>query len=278
MAGNEKLGYFLGGGGYSGATSIGYLLAAYELGFKPDCVKGVSVGAIIAAGFIQSDCDPNPVKEIFTGLIEKAGARSIFNFRDPKVLWRFISGSSHLLDNDRLLGLVNGLNMDKIIASKRRFEVSTYNASFKRSEIFTNHEERVRRDPEILRKAILASASLPGFFCPVPINGQLYSDGIEISVKSLIDFGCSRVFIFVNDPKEHKTCKRVSWFIQMRGMTHQLNDIKIESEQARYGDKIVIFRVQHGIDTLSRTRFKKGDITRAIELGYEKGLEILRKV
>lgn len=150
----KKIGLVLSGGGVKGAVHTGMIHFFDEVGFKPDIICGSSAGAIVGALYASG----KKGKEIF----------DFFSTERPfsRSLW---SGN---------MGLVNTPELAKT------FEKHIENDSFESlqiplvttaSNMFTGDLETFRSGELI--KRVLASASFPGVFSPMQIDGQYYSDG-----------------------------------------------------------------------------------------------------
>lgn len=185
----SRLALVLPGGGYRGAKQVG---PAKELFSRktPSIIQGVSVGALNAAGLVE--VGPDGIEARWK-LIEKSGPNQIFNWRTAA----FHVLTNALFSTKGLDDLVNKMDMSKIIGSPIELQVVTRNETTQEHVIFSNRDPRMEKDPEIMRKAIKASASLPGFFPAVEIEGAWYSDGYYFDLERLAD--CSTILIIFNE-------------------------------------------------------------------------------
>lgn len=191
-----SLALVLHGGGFAGAKQVGFAKELWGRGKIPSVIQAVSVGALNGAGLVE--VGPEGV-ELRWRLIERKGPSSIFNWKG--IPFHFFSNA--LLSDHGLTDLVNQLDMSKIVNSPIRLEVVVRNESRNELIFFSNHDIDVKENPELLRKAIKASASLPGFFPPVEINGEYYSDAYYFDLERLAKF--ETILLLMNDePKANK--------------------------------------------------------------------------
>jgi hypothetical protein len=174
----------LSAGGMYGAYSVGVLSGWTAAGTRPefDVVTGVSTGALIATfAFLGSDYDPTMVK-----LYTSVSSRDIYRRRPlSAIVWSDSAASSaplkKLIDchvDDALVAAVA-----KAHESGRRLYVGTTNIDTRKLVIWDMGAIAASSRPdakELFRKILLASASVPGFFPPVPIevevNGKTFTE------------------------------------------------------------------------------------------------------
>lgn len=174
----------LSGGGMYGAYSVGVLSGWTATGNRPefDAVTGVSTGGLIATyAFLGTDYDRTMV-ELYTTI----NNRDIYRKRVAgSALWSDSVASSaplkKLIDaqvDDAILAAVA-----KAHASGRRLYVGTTNIDTRRLVIWDMGAIAASGRPdakELYRTVLLASASVPGFFPPVPIevevNGRKFTE------------------------------------------------------------------------------------------------------
>ena len=174
----------LSGGGMYGAYTTGVLAGWTATGTRPcfDVVTGVSTGALIATyAFLGSDYDRRMV-ETYTSITDK----DIYHRRfAPAVIW-----SDSAADSTPLKKLIEAQVDDTVIAavaaahaSGRRLYVGTTNIDTRRLVVWDMGANASRGRPdakELYRDILLASASVPGFFPPVPIevevNGRKFTE------------------------------------------------------------------------------------------------------
>lgn len=179
------------GGGFTGAN-IGLWSALFRRGKIPKKVQGVSVGALNCAMVVQDG--PDALEEHWR-LVGRGKPSDIFSWKS--IPWHILKSSQSLLNDYGLNKLMGNINCKKIIDSEIELEVVAMNKSKRRMEVFSSRDEMFKRDPELLRKAIKASASLTGYFPKVKIGADYYADGYYFHLEHLND--CDTVFVILND-------------------------------------------------------------------------------
>ena len=174
----------ISGGADKGALSAGLLNAWSKRGDRPDfdIVTGVSTGALIAPFAFLGSAEDETLRAIYTGI----DSRDIFRKQIVKGLF----GGSSVLDSKPLQSLiaryVTPAFLDRVSAEHRRGRrllVVTTNLDADRGVIWdmgaiaaSSGSRRV----DLFRQVLLASASIPGGFPPVPIkvtaNGRSFSE------------------------------------------------------------------------------------------------------
>lgn len=247
-----------GGGGFRGASEIGWLedLLPWLICQKRAEIRylaGVSVGALIFAKLAEAQTPEElptrlrDLKRIFLK-IDREGPGTVFPFDNltfPKSVHK-----RSLLDGGTLWELVNNplgdgrpLDIDAIIRSPFQYDAFVKNKITGRQEPFSNRDERIRQNHEMLRRAIVASASIPPFFPRVMIDGVPYADGMHINLTRAIEAGCDTIFALLpyrEDGKEGAPTDLVSRLFPW------IPDIFSElSEMARDRDRVEIERARN---------------------------------
>ncbi len=174
----------LSGGGMYGAYTVGVLSGWTAAGSRPefDVVTGVSTGALIATyAFLGTEYD-----RTMAALYTTINSRDVYRRRPAgAVLWSDAAASSaplkKLIDaqvDDDILAAVA-----KAHAAGRRLYTGTTNIDTRQLVIWDMGAIAASGRPgakELYRKVLLASASVPGFFPPVPIevevNGRTFTE------------------------------------------------------------------------------------------------------
>ncbi len=174
----------LSGGGMYGAYSVGVLTGWTAAGNRPtfDSVTGVSTGSLVATyAFLGTEYDPQMVK-----LYTTVSDRDIYRRRPrPAILFSDSAASSEPLKciieaqvDDALLAAVARAHQ-----CGRRLFVGTTNIDTRRLVVWDMGAIASSGRPdakELYRTILLASASVPGFFPPVPIavevNGRRFTE------------------------------------------------------------------------------------------------------
>ncbi|MHB9155317.1 MAG: patatin-like phospholipase family protein [Endomicrobiales bacterium] len=190
----KKIGIALGGGGARGLSYVGALRVFEKQRLPFYCITGTSMGAIIGACYaVHRDVS------VVEALVKKALSNALFSHMkfsilkddevpaSKKTLIRrardFIKfGFMHLVEETsnslfeltKLEEIINGFLPDIDIAElKIPFACVATDLTNGREKIFTGGP---------LRRCVLASASIPGIFPPVLIDGIHYNDGGAVSV------------------------------------------------------------------------------------------------
>jgi len=166
----------LSGGGANGAYGAGVLKAWTEIGTRPEfvLVTGISTGALIAPfAFLGSQYD-DIMEELYTTL----DSSSLIADRS---IWKILGGDA-VVDTTPLSRVLERILTDELIqalareyARGRTLLVGTTNLDAARPVVWnitrmaaSGHPEA----PELIRKVLLASASIPGAFPPVYVPVQ----------------------------------------------------------------------------------------------------------
>jgi predicted acylesterase/phospholipase RssA len=167
----------LSGGGAYGAFSAGVLAGWTESGTRPsfDVVTGVSTGALVATlAFLGPEYDPF-LKRFYTTVTDKdvyarkSDIAALFSdsFRESKPLAKLIDA----VVDSKLLKAIAAEH-----AKGRRLYVGTTHLDARRLVVWDMGEIAARGTPlnlGLFRQVLLASASIPGFFPPVPIHVEV---------------------------------------------------------------------------------------------------------
>ena len=188
----------LSGGGPDGAFGAGVLAGWSQNGRRPefDIVTGISTGAIIAPfAFLGAEYDEN-LRRFYT----QTQTRQIVRFR---VLRAVIDGG-FIADTAPLAAAIERELTDEVIAAiARKAEsgadllIGTTNIDAERPVVWDIGELAQLGTPkanDLIRQVILASASVPIVFKPVPIE---VSDGTEIREELHVDGGLTNeIFVY----------------------------------------------------------------------------------
>lgn len=188
----------ISGGGDNGAFGAGLLNGWTESGTRPTfkVVTGVSTGALSAPfAFLGSAYDP-VLKEVYT----TKSQRDIFKKRS------FLTGllGDAMADTDPLYALISR-HVDRALldaiaaeyAKGRVLLVATTNFDALEPVVWNMTAIAASRDPrapELFRKVLLASASIPGAFPPVMIDVEV--DGVRYSEMHVDGGAMAQVFLY----------------------------------------------------------------------------------
>ncbi|WP_222829366.1 patatin-like phospholipase family protein [Olleya sp. ITB9] len=150
-----NIGLVLSGGGVRGAAHIGVIKALEEHNIKPTHISGTSAGAIVgalyAAGVHWSD--------ILTFF------KSVSIFKTT----RYARNKPGFINSDKFYeDLEAFFPIDEFNALQKPLYITAANVIDGTLKIFKKGQ---------LIKPIIASASFPGVFTPIEINGKFYIDG-----------------------------------------------------------------------------------------------------
>jgi NTE family protein len=163
-----KYGLALSGGAARGMTHIGVIKALKEYGIKPGVIAGTSAGALVGT-FIADGYEPDELVEIF--LEKKILSYLRINF-----------GRAGLL---KMTGVRSALKKHLRAKNIEDLKIPMFITC---SNLHSGKVEYFHKG-EIIDK-LIASASIPGLFAPIDINGELYVDGgihDNLPVKPLKD-------------------------------------------------------------------------------------------
>lgn len=180
--------FVLSGGASLGAVQVGMLTALHERGIRPDFVVGTSVGGLNGA-WLAGRYDEE-------GLARLAEMwRSINRIRlFPPGFLRGLAGFIGVRDH-----LVSSRGLRSLVREHLTFELledAPIPLHIIAADLIEGTAVRLSRGPAL--DAIVASASLPGLFPPVPMDGRLLVDGGVIDnspISHAVDLGADRVWV-----------------------------------------------------------------------------------
>jgi NTE family protein len=184
-----KIGLALSGGGARGGAHVGVLRKLDELGVPIDFVAGTSMGAIVGALY-SAGFSPDEIEALF----RDTDWRSAFTDRpsrqdetmrqkdlDQRLLIPYRIGFNHG-SFQFPMGAVEGQHLDQMfnrllfpVVDVQDFDDLPIPFRAVATNLETGGEVVIGKGS--LPDAIRASMSVPGFFAPVPLDGQLLVDG-----------------------------------------------------------------------------------------------------
>jgi len=197
----------LSGGGSFGAYSAGVLCGWTAKGNRPsfDVVTGISTGALIAPFAFLGSAYDEPMKAFYTTLESK----DLFQLKPVRGFF-----SEALADNSKLADKVDETLSPQVMAELaqehqkgRRLYIGTTAAETKRFVIWDIGAIACKGRPQdrtLIKKILLASSAIPGFFPPQHIEVNL--DG-DCFTEKHVDGGVSQA-IFLHAPyipREHRS-------------------------------------------------------------------------
>jgi NTE family protein len=181
--------FVLSGGGSLGAIQVGALQSLMDAGIRPDVLVGCSVGALNAA-FLAAD----PSRERLAALESlwlSLNRADVFPASRRSIAGHLVRRDTHLYEPHGLLDLVNRLVPATDLADlPTPIHIVT-------TDLFSGQPVWwTSGDP---RQVLVASASLPGLFPPVALNGSLHVDGgvtCPVPVQRALELGAERIWVF----------------------------------------------------------------------------------
>ncbi len=171
----KKIGLTLGGGGARGFAHIPVLEVFDELGIKPCCITGTSIGAILGALYASGHSAAEIVEMIeqliaprnasFKEIIRSKDAFKALSLIDP----HFSLKPKGLIKGEKFLGF---LYEQMQVSSFQELEIPLKAVATD----FWNRKQVVFDSGELL-PAIRASMAIPYIFTPVVIDGRVLVDG-----------------------------------------------------------------------------------------------------
>lgn len=152
---SRRLGIVLSGGGSRGIAHIGVLRALMEQGIQPDCVAGVSAGAVIGA--------------LYANGLSAAEMLDFFYQVNPYQITHMAFAKPGFLDLVKLVpDFQRYFPHDSFEGLQRKLSVLT-------ADLLSGEPVVFDSGPLIL--PLLASSSVPLVFAPTEINGRWFCDG-----------------------------------------------------------------------------------------------------
>jgi NTE family protein len=174
----KSFGLVLGGGGARGLAHVGALRALNHLGYYPDVIVGVSMGAVVAATYALND---NWYRDLVE--MDDSGFPEIPDFKTPERLGKFNNllrakravqnnyfgwgAGQHTVDWGR--GVLKQLTKDKQLQDGR---IPVYTSA---TDLHTG--ERVIKNDGCAVDAVYASSALAGLLPPLEDGSRLLIDG-----------------------------------------------------------------------------------------------------
>ena len=186
--------FVLSGGGNQGVSQVGMLRALIERGHRPDVIVGTSVGALNG-----SVVDTSPTLESIEHLEQvwyRLRGDEVFPGNTMRRAWNLLRRDDHLIPNDGLKALIASSGAAETFAE---LEIPLRVVA---ADLITGDEHVIVRGE--LAAALLASASLPGIFPPVDLNGHRLVDGAVVNlvpISHAVAGPIDRIFVLdVSDP------------------------------------------------------------------------------
>lgn len=241
-----KIGLCLSGGGVKGAAHIGVLKALEEENIKIDCISGTSSGSIVASmyamgytpdeiyklfqkyGKVISRVNVKNVIKLILGLIF-TGEIVIEGLNDGKKLYKIIQEQA----KKKKITKIRDITMPLIIPSVNLYNGAIYLFSSINNSRRYSDEYIIENNIEI-GKAVQASCSYPGIFCPANYkNKKMVDGGVRENTpwRELKNIGADRIISIVFE-KQKESKKKVNMLDciinSMEILAHELYNYEIE--------------------------------------------------
>jgi len=241
-----KIGLCLSGGGIKGVGHIGVLKALEEENIKIDCISGTSSGSIVAAmyamGYTPKEmlnlfkCYGRETSKVDSHIIIKLIFGLIFTrkicvegLNTGKKLGKIIQKYA----NKKKINLISEIEMPLIIPTVNLEDGSIYLFASQKKNRYYSDNITIVNNVEV-GKAVQASCSYPGLFCPMHILGKKFVDGgirENTPWKPLRDIGADKIIsvVFEEDKKVKKDINILDCVTRsMSIMIHELYNYEIE--------------------------------------------------
>ena len=241
-----KIGLCLSGGGVKGAAHIGALKALEEENIKIDCISGTSSGSIVSSLYAMV-YTPNEIYLLFKKFGKEISKVDILKI--IKLIYGLIFKRKIIIE-----GLNSGNKLYKIVqeqASKKEIKqikdikmpliipsVNLYNGEI---YLFTSLENNRKYSDEYITlnnieigRAVQASCSYPGVFCPVNLkNKKLIDGGVRENTpwKELKELGADKIIsiVFEKEEKIKKDVNMIDCIIKaMEIQSHELYNYEVD--------------------------------------------------
>ena len=169
----EKIGLALGGGGAKGVSHLLILEALEEMGLKPACITGTSIGALIGAMYCAG-MPTQEIKEIFLEFSLKEN-ESLKHIVTKKHIFKWLDFIGPQFRGRGLIRVENLLTYLFESVQAKRFTQLEIPLRVVASDFWSR--QQVVLDKGAVIPAIRASMSLPGLFEPVKVGGRVLIDG-----------------------------------------------------------------------------------------------------
>ncbi|MCH8160703.1 MAG: patatin-like phospholipase family protein [Chloroflexi bacterium] len=256
----------LSGGGVLGAFQAGFLRALFRTSFRPSLIVGTSAGALNGA-FLALHPDEQGAEEL-VGIWRELRQQRLFLFNPLRIAYQVASKQLCLSNGEILSELAERhILVDDFSATEVPLYITATNLSQGRKVTF--HEGPISR-------AVLASTALPGIFCPVEIDGDIYVDGgvlANLDLETAIELGATDILAvdLSNCIDGRRPDSIVGVWMQTLNVIHRE---RVEREMERLDGRARITLVQPGIESgLSLSSLAAVD--RLLEEGERFGADVL---
>ena len=251
----RRVGIALGAGGAKGIAHISMLEALDELGVRPHCISGSSIGAVIGSLY-ASGLSARAIKEKAENLTvtKRDTVRSVLHDRKIGKWMEMIDADfrhSGLLKSEAVMtGLYEGV-------SSSTFEELATPLKVVATDFWERRAVVLESGP--LKPAVQASMALPGVFTPVELDGRVLIDGGTVNPVpfGLLTDSCDIVIaVDINSGSPTDTGKVPGYFDTIFGSVQIFQQAIVEREIRAHPPDIYIKPDLRGFRTL---QFHKAD-------------------
>jgi NTE family protein len=185
----RKIGLALGGGGARGLAHVGILRAFENRRIPVHCISGTSMGAIIGAAYSVEPDSVTLEQKVRDALKSKVFSKMRFDAFKKDSKEGFISRARRFLTNgyfyiieETRVGMLELEQLEAIVellVPDIRISDTIIPFSCVATDLSAGRARTFEKGS--LRNAVMASASIPGLFPPVLIDGDYYSDGGQVN-------------------------------------------------------------------------------------------------
>ncbi len=226
----KKFALVLGGGGAKGFAHVGVLEELHNAGLKPDVIIGCSSGSIVGALYAA---DPN---------IERLKERTL-NRSSSDVVAMGIEGWPYGMYSGKQLALYLNTNLETTKFHDLKIPLIVTATDLQYGELSSFHEGN-------LVSAVVASASYPGVFAPVQIDGQYYIDcGVADPLPTRLakELGFKHIIAVNISEGLPESSPNHAFGVMKRGM--EIGYINLIKNSLTYADVVIDFNFK-GVDIL----------------------------
>lgn len=267
MRSKIKRAFVLSGGGSLGAAQVGMLKALSEANIEPDLLIGASVGALNAA-YIATHSWPDSVKGL-EDLWVSIKRHDVFPLDIPALVSAIMGRRNYLIDSAGLKKIISqNLAVNSFQECEIKLCVVVTEVLTGKSVVFSSGD---------MYYPLLASASIPGVFPPVEIDGIYYMDGgvsDNTPISKAFELGAKEIYVLTTsfgcDPKEIPT-SAIGMFLHTSNLLVN-QGFKRELEKLNNKGKIVVIPAPCGV---TENSYDFSQTQRLIQESYELAQQIL---
>ncbi|OAA29351.1 hypothetical protein AT15_02195 [Kosmotoga arenicorallina S304] len=268
----------LGGGGAKGAAHVGVIRALEKAGFRPDFIVGVSIGAVVGAGYALLG-DASLLWQYSIKVYKKALKFFPFDFSDlDRKYSLFFAKLGCWYMSSRISALPSWIYFGIFRHYLKRFRFEDLKIPFCCIACDLNSGEDVFLSSGRLLEAVEASMSIPGIFPPIKLQGRLLVDGGTLNnlpVSAARKLGAEYVVAVdlmekQHNPRKPETSNQILSVIN-KAIMEKLSNLRREEAKA---DLLITPPVSH-VGTLE---FRKSFELMESSYTYTKGLLKKREI